>query len=136
MSDLDLIYGGKKPFLAKPQQEEKSKDEILTNKQVSNKASKQVSTQAIKEEGKETSTEARILALLQTTDLKANTFRYTQEELDFIRDVAYEAEVKYKTKLDKNDVARIGLEWLMEDWKANKEASLLARILTSKQIRK
>lgn len=137
MSDLDLIYGGgKKPSPAKPQQEEKPKEEILTNKQVSNKASKQVSTKVIKEESKETSIEARILALLQTTDLKANTFRYTQEELDFIRDVAYEAEVKYKTKLDKNDVARIGLEWLMEDWKANKEASLLARILTSKQIRK
>jgi hypothetical protein len=89
-----------------------------------------------KEGRKEVNIEERILASLQTTDLKANTFRYTQEELDFIRDVVYEAEVKYKTKLDKNDVARIGLEWLKEDWKTNNEESLLARILTSKKARR
>jgi hypothetical protein len=48
----------------------------------------------------------------------------------------YEADVNYHTKLDKNDVARIGLEWLIVDWKAHKDTSLLARILTSKKIRK
>jgi hypothetical protein len=105
---------------------------ILTSNHVSNKASKQVSN----EETRGVSIEESILAALHTTALKANTFRYTQAELDFIRDVVYEAEVKYKTKLDKNDVARLGLEWLMVDWTAHKETSLLARILTSKKTTK
>ena len=104
----------------------------LTMKNVSKQGRKVIS----KEGSNEVNIEERILASLQTTDLKANTFRYTQEELDFIRDVVYEAEVKYKTKLDKNDVARIGLEWLKEDWKTNNEESLLARILTSKKARR
>jgi hypothetical protein len=104
----------------------------LTMKNVSKQGRKVVS----KEGSKEVSIEESILASLQTTDLKANTFRYTQEELDFIRDVVYEAEVKYKTKLDKNDVARIGLEWLIQDWKTNNKESLLARILTSKKARR
>lgn len=105
---------------------------LLTNKDVSKQGSKHTSN----EESQEANIEERILASLQTTDLKANTFRYTQEELDFIRDVVYEAEVKYKTKLDKNDVARIGVEWLIADWRTNKQESLLARILTRKKARR
>jgi hypothetical protein len=98
--------------------------------------SKNVSKQVSNEESQEANVEERILASLQTTDLKENTFRYTQEELDFIRDIVYEAEVKYKTKLNKNDVVRIGLEWLIVDWRTNNEESLLARILTSKKARR
>lgn len=116
------------------------KDELLTSKQVSNKVSKQVITQASKEEVKKASIEERLLASLQNPDLKANTFRYTQEELDFIRDFVYEAETKHGVKLDKNDIARLGLAWLMEDREERKENSLLARILTylqtSKKVRK
>jgi hypothetical protein len=150
MTDLDLIYGTKPttpsptgsaeqkratvpPLTSPPSPTKKSnKTEILTSKNASNKASKQVSSEG----NKEVNIEESILASLQTTALKANTFRYTQEELDFIRDVVYEADVNYKTKLDKNDVARIGLEWLIVDWKVNKETSLLARILTHKKTRK
>lgn len=137
MSDLDLIYKPKKPTQATPKPEKKKEEErILTSKQVSNKASKQEITQARKEEGKQISIEEKIIASLQNPDLKANTFRYTQEELDFIRDIVYEAETKHGVKLDKNDIARLGLAWLLEDWKAKKEDSLLARILTSKKTRK
>ena len=105
---------------------------LLTSKNVS----KQVSKYTSNGESQEANIEERILASLHTTDLKANTFRYTQEELDFIRDIVYEADVQYKTKLDKNDIARIGLEWLMVDWRTNKKESLLARILTSKKTRR
>jgi hypothetical protein len=133
MSDLDLIYV---PKPKTPPPTDENKEEILTSKNVSNKASKQVTKFASKEENKDVNIEESILTSLQTTDLKPNTFRYTQGELDFIRDVVYEAEVKYKTKLDKNDIARIGLEWLIVDWKANKETSLLARMLTKKKTRK
>ena len=154
MTDLDLIYGTKPstpsptgsaapkrdtapPLTPPPSPTKKSnKTGMLTSKHVSNKARKQGSKDISSEENKEVNIEESILASLQTTDLKANTFRYTQEELDFIRDVVYEAEVNYKTKLDKNDVARIGLEWLIVNWKAKKETSLLARILTHKKTRK
>ena len=112
------------------------KDELLTSKQVSNKVSKQVITQASKEEVKKESIEERLFASLQNPDMKANTFRYTQDELDFIRDIVYEAETKHGVKLDKNDIARLGLSWLMEDWKEKKEDSLLARILTYLQTSK
>ena len=118
------------------QEKPEKKDELLTSKQVSNKVSKQVITQVSKEEVKKESIEERLLASLQNPNLKANTFRYTQEELDFIRDIVYEAETKHRVKLDKNDIARLGLGWLMEDWKERKEDSLLARILTSKKARK
>jgi hypothetical protein len=132
MSDLDLIYGQKKPSPPQLPPEEKPQPQILTSKQVSKKESNQVS----KQEKNQESIEERILVSLRSTDLKINTFRYTQDELAFIRDIAYQADVKYNTKLNKNDIARIGLEWLMDDWKVNKDSSLLARILTSKQERK
>lgn len=134
-SDLDMIYAKK----SSPIQNQKEKSqEILTSKQKSKKVSKQASLQESKQATRDITFEERLLSLLQTatTDLKPNTFRYTQEELDFIRDVSYEAQVKYNTKFDKNDVARTGIEWLMNDWKEKKNTSLLARILTSKQIRK
>jgi hypothetical protein len=132
MSDLDLIYGQKKPSSPQLPPEEQSQPQILTSKQVRKKESNQES----KQEKKQESIEERILASLRSTDLKINTFRYTQDELAFIRDIAYQAAVKYNTKLNKNDVARIGLEWLMDDWKVNKDSSLLAKILTRKQERK
>src|SRR5919198_3652916 len=104
MSDLDLIYGTKPKTTPAPVDKKKG-EEKLTSKHVSKKVSKQESLQV----SKNTGIEEKLLSLLQTGDLKPNTFRYTQQELDFIRDVTYEAEVKYKTKLDKNDVVRIAL---------------------------
>ena len=144
MSDLDLIYTkAKKPALTATQSEkrgleipaqiitpdeQRDKERIFINKQVSKIASKQVITQA--------SVEERILASLRATDLKANTFRYTQEELDFIRDIVYEAETKHGVKLDKNDIARLSLEWLMIDWEERKQDSLLAKVLANKKASK
>ena len=89
----------------------------------------------IEEKNDKETIEESILAALAVTPIKPNTFRYSIEELDFVRDVVYEAEVKYKTKLDKNDVVRIALEWLMTDYQQNAEDSLLARILASKKAR-
>ncbi len=72
---------------------------------------------------------AQVRAALQAQGLKANTFRYTQRELDALRDMVYELETKYGHKLDKNDLVRIGLNWLILDFQARKQASFLVRIL-------
>jgi hypothetical protein len=136
MSDLDLIYKPKKSAPAAPPAEERKKERILSSKQVSKNARKQGSTQESREVLESATIEARLIVSLQNPTLKANTFRYTQQELDFIRDIVYEAETKHGVKLDKNDIARLGLDWLMEDWKERKQDSLLARILTSKKARK
>lgn len=135
MSDIDLIYPGTVKKQSPPPKEA-IKEEILTNKQTSKKASKQESLQESQEEKKELSFEERILISLQATDLKANTFRYSQEELDFIEQISHEAKMKYRVKLDKNDIARIGLLWLKEDYKKNGEESLIGKILTSKKASK
>lgn len=109
-----------------------TQEEILTNKQVSNQASQQESLQP----SNEVTVAAKILAALAINPIKPNTFRYSLEELDFVRDIVYEAEVKHQIKLDKNDVVRIALEWLMNDYQEKGEASLLVSILTSKKARK
>lgn len=107
-------------------------ERVSTNKEVSKQVTKQESLQ----ESNEETVEDKILGTIAITPIKPNTFRYSLKELNFVRDVVYEAEVKYKTKLDKNDVVRIALEWLMIDHQENGQDSLLARILTRKQARK
>jgi hypothetical protein len=109
-----------------------SRERMLTNKQENEQERKQGSLQARVEE----TIEDRILAALVAAHIKPNIFRYSVQELDFIRDVVYEAEVKYQTRLDKNDVVRIALEWLMNDYQEKVEGSLLARLLTRKKARK
>jgi hypothetical protein len=115
-----------------PQKADSKQESMLASKQVSIQEKEQESLQANSEE----SIEDKILAAIAITPIKPNTFRYALEELDFIRDVVYEADVKYQTKLDKNDVARIALQWLMTDYRANKQESLLVSILARKKARK
>ena len=103
-----------------------NKRKLLTKKNVSKKVKKQVS--------KRLNLEDRLLNTLMIKSLKPNTFRYSQAELDFIRDVVYEADINHKTKIDKNDVARIALEWLMNDYKT-KDKNLIVRLLTKKKAR-
>lgn len=112
---------------AKPQ-----KERILTSKQQSLQASNVVSKEAIKQESAKPSLEASIKAVLQPQNLNPNTFRWTQDDLDNIRDIVYELETKYGKKIDKNDVVRIALNWLVYDFKESKQQSLLVRIVTSK----
>lgn len=113
------------------QKADNKQERMLTSKQVSIQAKKQENLPANKEE----SIEDKILAATAITPIKPNTFRYALEELDFVRDVVYEAEVKYQTKLDKNDVVRIALQWLKNDYRENNEASLLVSILARKKAR-
>lgn len=109
-------------------------------KQASFEAPKQAPLQASKLASKQVpaakadarTLEERLAAVFSSEGLKANTFRYTQEELDAIRDIVYRLETIYGKKIDKNDVVRLALNWLIYDFDEREEESLLVRILTSK----
>lgn len=58
-----------------------------------------------------------------------NTFRYSQESLDALRDVVYELEVKRGLKTSRNDIMRLGLAWIVDDYRANGANSLLVAVL-------
>lgn len=58
-----------------------------------------------------------------------NTFRYSQESLDALRDVVYELEVKRDLKTSRNDIMRLGLAWIVDDYRANGANSLLVAVL-------
>jgi hypothetical protein len=58
-----------------------------------------------------------------------NTFRYSQEELEAVRDIVYEMEVRWGRKLTRNDVMRAALDLIIEDFRARQQDSFLARLL-------
>lgn len=58
-----------------------------------------------------------------------NTFRYSQSDLDALRDIVYELEVKRNLKTTRNEVMRLGLAYIMDDYGANGADSLLVRVL-------
>ena len=58
-----------------------------------------------------------------------NTFRYSQEELEAVRDIVYEMEVRWGKKLTRNDVMRAALDVIIEDFRARQQDSFLARLL-------
>ena len=117
----------------KPYAEDQGSTSSQGKTRANSQASKQPRKQASLQERNQETIEDSILAALAITPIKPNTFRYSIQELDFIRDVVYEAEVKHQTKLDKNDVARIALEWLMYDHQEKGKDGLLVRILASKK---
>lgn len=96
---------------------------------------KQESVQARKDASNEAPTQGstleRLRAVLQAKALRTRTFRYTEEELNAIRDIVYELDTLHGRKVDKNDVVRIALNWLVDDFEQRKEASVLVRVLAS-----
>lgn len=111
---------------------ESHQERILTSKKVSMKENKEETFQ----ESEVWEREDHILETLAAPAQINHSFRYSAAELTFIRDVVYEAEVKYKFKLGKGEVLRIALLWLMYDYQASKQDSFLVRLLTRKKTRK
>ncbi len=58
-----------------------------------------------------------------------NTFRYSQSVLDAVRDIVYELEVKRGVKTSRNDVMRLGLSWIIDDYHSRGAGSLLVAVL-------
>jgi hypothetical protein len=59
---------------------------------------------------------------------EAATHRFTKEEKDAIADVEYSYN-RQGWRTSENEIARIGVNWLVEDYRANGENSVLHRVL-------
>ena len=70
-------------------------------------------------------------AILNKKHLSSFTFRFKAEELEALDQVTETINEKIEPKISKNDVIRLSLKWLLEDYEQNKQASVLARVLAS-----
>ncbi|MBF6599633.1 MAG: hypothetical protein IVW36_03880 [Dehalococcoidia bacterium] len=64
-----------------------------------------------------------------------NSFRYSQESLDAVRDIAYELEVMRNLKTSRNDIMRLGLAWIIDDYRAKGADSVLVAVLKEERGR-
>ena len=63
----------------------------------------------------------------------ANTFRYTEQELDRLADVLYAITKRHRAKLTKQDIARLGLNAVLWDYRVRGDASLLGEFVRRRQ---
>ena len=68
-------------------------------------------------------------AILNKKHLSSFTFRFKAEELEALDNVTEAMNENIAQKISKNDVVRLSLKWLLEDYEQNKQASVLARVL-------
>jgi hypothetical protein len=57
------------------------------------------------------------------------SYRFTRDEIDALRDVVYELEVKRGLRITRNDVVRLGLNWVIDDYRARGKDSLLMQVM-------
>lgn len=62
--------------------------------------------------------------------LSSFTFRFRANELDELDQAVNELNQDDEHKISKNDAVRTALNWLLADYKARKQESVLARVLT------
>jgi hypothetical protein len=67
--------------------------------------------------------------LLNRRRLSSFTFRFRAEELEDLDRVAAQVNRGVQSKISKNDIVRLGLNWLLQDYAHNKENSMLASVL-------
>jgi hypothetical protein len=67
---------------------------------------------------------------LDRRHLSSFTFRFRAQELEALDRVTGEVNRGTHQKISKNDIVRLGLNWLLEDFDQNKRTSTLARVLT------
>jgi hypothetical protein len=57
------------------------------------------------------------------------SYRFAREEIEALRDAVYELEAKRGLRVTRNDVVRLGLEWIIDDYKTHGKESLLVRVM-------
>jgi hypothetical protein len=65
----------------------------------------------------------------QKQRLASSTFRFQPEELAELDAVAAEIQLAAPGKISKNDVVRLALNWLLSDYRRNKEQSTLGKVV-------
>ncbi len=74
-------------------------------------------------------TESLYRKLQHKHHLSSYTFRYRLEELEALRKLDEKLEKTHPNKMSKNDLVRLGVNWLLEDYEKQGDTSLLAHIL-------
>ena len=67
---------------------------------------------------------------VRRTGEKVTYIRLTKEEKSEMKDIVYTYE-KQGIETSENEIGRIGLKWLIEDYKGNGQDSILAKVLTA-----
>ena len=67
---------------------------------------------------------------VRRTGEKVTYIRLTKEEKSEMKDIVYTYE-KQGVETSENEIGRIGLKWLIEDYKENGQNSILAKVLTA-----
>jgi hypothetical protein len=127
MSDLDLIYGAKPQPL--PSSEEKEK-------KTSTLPRKEVHTKAIKKEREPASTLARnqdsmlekIRKTVKSLGKEVAFTRVTPEEKGKLADIVYTYK-RQGVKTSENEINRIAINFLIEDYTKNGKESVLAKVI-------
>lgn len=98
----------------------------------------QASKQASKQEHETqqgTATLADVWESVASAASVTNSFRYTEHELTWLADVLYAVSKQHGVRLTKQDVARLGLNVVLQDYEARGDASLLAAFAERKKQR-
>ena len=68
--------------------------------------------------------------VLNKRHLSTFTFRFRGEELERLDEIAVELNQGHTQKVSKNDIIRLSLIWLLNDYDQHKHTSVLTRVLT------
>jgi hypothetical protein len=77
-----------------------------------------------------------VWASLETPATITNSFRYTDEELSALADALYAISKQQKTRLTKQDVARLGLNVVLDDYRRRGPSSLLGQLAGRRRPRR
>lgn len=74
-----------------------------------------------------------VWASIETPATITSSFRYTDDELSELADVVYEISKHQKARLTKQDVARLGLNLVLDDYRRRGASSLLGQLAGRRQ---
>ncbi len=69
--------------------------------------------------------------IIENTETHNSSLRLTTEESDEVEDLIKELKRRLKIKTSLNEVARLGLLYILHDFKKNRESSLIYKVKTS-----
>lgn len=114
------------PPPAAPKEEVRQEDESV---QADTQARTHVRTRARTSAPTHASLDGLFRRLHEKQHLASSTFRFRADELEELEAVFAEVKKSSRT-ISKNDIVRLGLTWLLEDYRRNKDESVLAQVLT------
>jgi hypothetical protein len=127
MSDLDLIYGTKLKTIPSSEKEEK-KSSTLTRKKVSTKSIRKESNPASTLASNQDSMIETIRKTVKSLGKEVAFTRVTPEEKGRLSDIVYTYK-RQGMKTSENEINRIAINFLIEDYTKNGKESVLAKVI-------